>query len=1000
MNTRYKIHMLSARSLISYATAENNQYTFHLSKRDTRKCIMREAADEQDDNALFYQTMCVLHGSNFEPPQSETALYDLQDVIFYVDFNGIFDRGNSPKMMERQKKAEAMFRPDGITLHFGNGAQRYLAFERSGSMSRQAKLSFIRADVHDEVRRRIMMDMVVGDCQLSKLYAYNGLMFSGGVRIDGINLADSHRVIVVKNETYRAQSKVVSVDGTAVNEAVKKYNRKEELRDITVLRHDGEGLISKELAKTVDNTYCGKHIHHSFQIRMPFVKGMVHEIDFKDFLKSAGSEYITDIWGVRHPVDKVEMILTQSMFKGYGWLTENGMDWKDYLSIFKKYNHALYVTNVSKVKPDDHTELNYQFLNTLSMTAEEFRPHDLPDGWEQSPSTDNRNWITKATEQRYYDFCLNEDFRRQYFINKNNALGKCIKKNPLFVNEKACVKELNDNADKLIRQYSLGRLLVKGDNRFLSDDILDLLTFLIERNGKLIHRQSVFWSRAMTERFNKNSFYSPGASYDADAACTLLRNPHIARNEEIQLKLYGKSSNMRKYYLSQLTDVVMVDPESLAAQRLGGADFDGDMIKTIADNLLNECVKRNYEYDDLNDRSNLPLLYIPSEEPVTRNANDWHERFVTVRDTFSSRVGQICNAAFDRSIIAYDENSNAEERHRCREQTEVLSILTGLEIDSVKSGVKPDLTEYLVKERRAHNLFLKYKSLLELDRNHAWYEDSPQKKIKQFFASTDWDKVTSNVERLPYLAKQLKESTKRLNPKPAKGSELFAFATKPDWKDSLDSNILSSVGFLIQQYEAVLSRIRACRAPIKNKASQNDIDRILYSRGQEDVIDSDALYAEFSKLSPERISLIRSELTNQSWHLMDRDSRLDFLSEFLPEFEDYYYLLADFRFGGYRVFGDLICDIDDENNATERKKLLRSNDSKEFTKMMQAYLNKSHAQSYRQAVAVACKALLDKIIKPKKAVPYVVALGKRDLLWELLPDAVYTHVLGVKKNAE
>ena len=43
---------------------------------------------------------------------------------------------------------------------------------------------------------------------------------------------------------------------------------------------------------------------------------------------------------------------------------------------------------------------------------------------------------------------------------------------------------------------------------------------------------------------------------------------------------------------------------------------------------------------------------------------------------------------------------------------------------------------------------------------------------------------------------------------------------------------------------------------------------------------------------------------------------------------------------------------------------------------------------------------MDKIIKPKKAVSYVVALEKRDLLWELLPDAVYSHVLGVKKNAE
>ena len=135
-------------------------------------------------------------------------------------------------------------------------------------------------------------------------------------------------------------------------------------------------------------------------------------------------------------------------------------------------------------------------------------------------------------------------------------------------------------------------------------------------------------------------------------------------------------------------------------------------------------------------------------------------------------------------------------------------------------------------------------------------------------------------------------------------------------------------------------------------------DRILYSRGQEEVIDCDALYAELSKLTPERISSIRGELTNQSWHLMDKDIRRDFLTDDLPEYEDYFDLLADFRFGGYRVLGDLICDIDDENNATERKKLLRPNDSEEFKKMMQAYIEKSHAQSYRQAVAVVLYACI------------------------------------------
>ena len=137
----------------------------------------------------------------------------------------------------------------------------------------------------------------------------------------------------------------------------------EKVLDFTVTRFDGEGVISKQLAKKIDKQYCGKHIHSSFQIRMPFVKGMVHKVDFKDFLKSGGCDTITDIFGVQHPVDEVEMILTKSMFKGYGWLTENGKSWEDYLSAFRKYDHALYITNVNKPKTEAYTTLNYHAVH-------------------------------------------------------------------------------------------------------------------------------------------------------------------------------------------------------------------------------------------------------------------------------------------------------------------------------------------------------------------------------------------------------------------------------------------------------------------------------------------------------------------------------------------------------------------------------------------------------------------------------------------------------------
>lgn len=32
---------------------------------------------------------------------------------------------------------------------------------------------------------------------------------------------------------------------------------------------------------------------------------------------------------------------------------------------------------------------------------------------------------------------------------------------------------------------------------------------------------------------------------------------------------------------------------------------------------------------------------------------------------------------------------------------------------------------------------------------------------------------------------------------------------------------------------------------------------------------------------------------------------------------EYYDLLSDFRHGGFRVLGDLVCDIDDENNRLD-----------------------------------------------------------------------------------
>lgn len=1006
---KYLIYELSARAIIANAKLnEDGIYTFNLNSVSTEKSNVYSALHEQDDNALFYQIMCELYGNDFEY-SDDNLITDISDIIFYCNFEGIFDRNNySKKYADLQNKARDMFRPNGIILDFGSGSHRYITFERSAGMSRNAKLSFIREDFYKSIRNRIMLDIRIDKCQLSKLYAYNGLMLSSGTRLEGIDIEREHRVIIIDNPSYTvANANVITVEDDGSDAPVRKYNRVERHENIDVAAFDGAGLISKEYTKIIDKKFCGDHYHTSFQIRLPYIKGMLHEVDFKDFLLSSGTDTITDIFGNTHKINDIDIILTKSMFKGYGWLLDNNMSWYDYWKAFKKYNHALYITNVSKEKPEAFTELNYQFLNTISMTAGEFRPKDLPNGWTHSPQDDKRQWLTKETETAYYNFCANEEYRHNYFLkhlrkrniskhNGNNALARILDKNPLFINEPVYAKELDNQAERILKKYALGKLIVAGDNRFLSGDLLELLTSLISPTSKKNKRQQTFFSIAMSNKFAENSYYAPKITYQHGEECTLLRNPHIARNEEIQLSVYPEVEQMRKHYLGHLTDIVIVDSHMLAAERLGGADYDGDMIKTISDPLINKCVKRNYEFNSLDNRDNIPLLKIPSADPLIRDANDWEARFETVKSTFSSRVGQISNAAFDRSIIAYNENSDADIRKKYREETETLAILTGLEIDSAKSGIKPDLSEYLKNQNVSRSLFLKYKKLIEdSEIRREWYEETHRQKIKKFFDETDWDNVSSNVERLPYLARQLGKNTPKIKSKPAKDSELFAFAVKSNWKNSLDKNILNSIDSLIRDYEAILSRIRACRVPSKSKQRKSDIERILYSQGKEEIFNSDELYALFQTLTPERISTIRQAICDEQWYFLSEERREDFLFRYLPEddFMNYYIMLSDFRNGGYRLLGNLICDIDDENIVNNRKQLIRDTDSVEFLEMMQAYIDKSNSKSYRDAVSEKCRELLDKIVKPTIAVQYVVALGKRNLLFDLLLDSIEKNVL-------
>ena len=356
---QYSIFQISARTILNLAKKTDTSYRFYFDTNDvTNQSAIQQTM--QDDCALF-QLLLPMTEVPDEPMVPEEQ--KLQSFLVYLDFTGIFDRRPVGQIKELQELAEHLFRPEGIEFVFYRGPVRFVAFERSASMSRNNRLAFVRADLYDELWEKMTLGMKIGKCQLSKLYAYNGLLFTSGweIKSEHYHLDANHIIVVDNPRSIVKDVSVITVEDDGSDAPVRSYSRVEKTMDVEVLEFDGEGLISADFARLLDPDAYREHDHHSFQIRLPYIKGVVHEVDFQALFKELGVKEIEDIEGIRHPVSQVDMILTKSMCKGWGWMNENGLTWKEYLKRCQKYQHRLYVSNMDRRSWDGLTELNFSF---------------------------------------------------------------------------------------------------------------------------------------------------------------------------------------------------------------------------------------------------------------------------------------------------------------------------------------------------------------------------------------------------------------------------------------------------------------------------------------------------------------------------------------------------------------------------------------------------------------------------------------------------------------
>lgn len=569
---------------------------------------------------------------------------------------------------------------------------------------------------------------------------------------------------------------------------------------------DGIGLVSPHFAKQLNDEYSkvvdGKPMQHtSFQIRMPYIKGMLHEVDFQRFAKEKGITTITDYFGIERDLSKVEMIITVSQFKALGWLrkyystkmpaatkaqiTRNGKAdlMAYYFEHFNKYDHALYIIMANRILTKEHnyTKVNYQFLSTVDMDRRDFLAMLEPSiehyvKLRTYPET-QKNLFTATVPLSDFADDFDEDesptmFEYSFYQKAEYLLDKNI--NALSL--KALRQTINNAVKAQLNDYSVGQIRVAGENRYLSGDLLFFLYFIfgLEKTFNMRNfRQANAKEKAFLESIHLSNqhFYAPKigktAQFKHDELYVLLRNPHIIRNENGLLRAWAKSdpNNERVRYLGHLKGVVMVNPFLLISERLGGADYDGDQVKIISDERYIKAVSKQYyiRNNRISPRPGNEPVVIPSTSAKDLAFTEDNVR-KSISDTFSDRVGLFSNTAFKYADACYNKHNKIKDTNVTDAFLQQYLITIGLEIDAAKSGDKPTEPDRknidnifkknkitpLTKSNATH--FITFKNQQNVEkmrfRTRARRSNLTNRQIVNEYLNNS---ETSNVTLLPYL---------------------------------------------------------------------------------------------------------------------------------------------------------------------------------------------------------------------------------------------------------
>lgn len=655
---------LIGKSIFEYGKEEDH-YCIDLTDRYYYSVIVK-AKVERSMSAFFYQLSKVKEELATIEPETYKDRIEITDLV-YVDFDSLF---RYEKKKNRDRFMDSIFK-DGLKLICMDDSRKKTVmlkpFDKSASMSRKSMITFINENYKERMDERLTLGMFDPDKQypLSKVSAYRGDYLSSGYRIectDDFKL-DEKRVVIInditnktRDERINAYTEVVSYNSDPEKQRSPEYGivcytgERKAKKVLEIKTFDGEGIISKETADCL-RKYCAQkkmrdaESASSFQVRMPFVKGMLHTVDFKKFLKEEmdidiEKAEIEDCFGIKRKIKDIEIIMPQSMFKAHRWVMNSqwGRDgndpMKEYFKQFAKNDHALYVLKTDKNLPNPgYIKFSYQFLNTSSINDQDLRGL-IQDSLNSYPRALSNS---QAVREGFIKSGVLQPLEDDDDLKSDNKITTVINEKPSVIFDPKIEGMIQGTVESLYIKATEGNFLIDGENRFLSGDLLYYLRDIAKNIDKDNPKLKEFENWLKTKKKNNQPcFYAAqaknGIEWKPGKEYALLRNPHLSRNEQCVLSSYVPEKTGKDYYqeyLGDLSGVVMLPYASPIAERLSGADFDGDLVKLIDNEIINTSAKECFE--------NTPMVFIPHEEEKAKKITELFS-YSSIKDGFGSRV--------------------------------------------------------------------------------------------------------------------------------------------------------------------------------------------------------------------------------------------------------------------------------------------------------------------------------------------------------------------------